>query len=90
MDVTRAVSEDPRSRKRSAIDLGVYEMATAFTPAASWTYKLDSEAKREHDFNNLLLELCCAVERQDSMLIEYCEGELKRMYRARGPGKGHR
>jgi hypothetical protein len=38
-------------------------MALTFTPAASWTHKLDSEDKREHDFNNLLQELRYAVQR---------------------------
>jgi hypothetical protein len=58
-------------------------MALTFTPAASWTHKLDSEDKQEHDFNNLLQELRYAVQRRDSILIEYFERELRRMYRAR-------
>jgi len=54
---------------------------TAFLPAASWTYKLDSEDRQMHDFSNLLLEFRYAVERQDRMMMEYCERELGRMYR---------
>jgi hypothetical protein len=30
-------------------------------PAASWTYKLDSDQKQEHDFSNLISELSYAV-----------------------------
>jgi len=61
-----------------------------FSPAASWTYKLDSEQAQEHDFSNLLEEFGYAVHRQDRMLMEYCEGELKRMFRAaiKCAGKG--
>ena len=55
----------------------------AFFPAASWTCPLDSERRQRHDFSNLLLEFKYAVERQDSMLMEYCECELERMYRER-------
>jgi len=63
-------------------------MATAFTPAVSWTHKLDSDKHQEHDFHNLVLEHRFAVERQDRRLIDYCECELGRMYRARKPRKG--
>lgn len=59
----------------------------AFVTTASWTHKLDSEAKQEHDFNNLLLEHRYAVQREDSVFAEYCERELSRMYRARRPRK---
>ncbi|HEY1219306.1 MAG: hypothetical protein ABSE42_16500 [Bryobacteraceae bacterium] len=62
----------------------------AFFTAASWTHNLESEDKEEHDFNNLLLEFRYAVQRQDSMLFEYCERELRRMYRARRPRKDQR
>lgn len=55
----------------------------ALCTAVSWTHKLDSENKQEHDFNNLLLEFRYAIERQDAMFAEYCERELGRMYRAR-------
>jgi len=58
--------------------------------AASWTHKLNSEDKRDHDFNNLLLEFRYAVQRQDSTFAEYCERELRRMYRARRPRKDRR
>lgn len=58
-----------------------------FTAAKSWTHRLDSEAKHEHDFNNLLLEFRYAMQRQDSTFAEYCERELGRMYRARRPRK---
>lgn len=61
-----------------------------FFAAASWTHKLDSEDKQEHDFNNLLMEFRYAVQRQDSRFIEYCERELGRMYRARRPRRGQR
>jgi hypothetical protein len=54
-----------------------------FSPAASWTHKLDSERLQEHDFLNLLVEFKYAVERQDFMMMEYCEVELNRMYRER-------
>jgi hypothetical protein len=57
--------------------------ATVFSPAANWTQKLDSERLQEHNFANLVLEHRLAVERQDRQLIEYCECELGRMYRAR-------
>jgi hypothetical protein len=59
----------------------------AFSPAASWTHKLDSEERQKHDFSNLLLEFKYAVERQDRMLMEYCECELGRMYREKGQPK---
>jgi hypothetical protein len=64
--------------------------ARAFFTTASWTHKLDSEAKQEHDFNNLLLEFRYAIQRQDAMFVEYCERELGRMYRARRPRKAQR
>ena len=63
---------------------------TAFSPAASWTHKLDSERLQEHDFTNLLQEFKYAVERQDRMMMEYCECELGRMYREKGQRKGQR
>jgi hypothetical protein len=53
----------------------------------SWTHKVDSEDKEEHDFNNVLLEFRYAVEREDPTFVEYCERELGRMYRARGATK---
>ena len=54
-----------------------------FSPATSWTHKLDSERLQEHDFTNLLVEFKYAVERRDQMMMEYCECELNRMYRER-------
>jgi hypothetical protein len=54
---------------------------TAFAPAASWTHKLDSVEKQEHDFSNLLSELGYAVRRNDRAMMNYCEYELKRMFR---------
>jgi hypothetical protein len=67
-------------------------MATkaAFTPAASWTYRVDSEEKKKHDFSNLVLEFRYAVERQDRMMTEYCNSELERMYREKGQRTGAR
>jgi hypothetical protein len=56
-----------------------------FSPAASWTHKLDSEKQQEHDFSNLLQEFGYALRRQDGKLIEYFERELRRMYRDRRP-----
>lgn len=53
----------------------------SFSAAASWTYKPDSDQAQEHDFSNLLEEFAYAVQRQDRMMMEYCEGELKRMFR---------
>ncbi len=44
--------------------------ARAFLTTASWTHKLDSEDKLEHDFNNLLLEFRYAVQRQDPTFVE--------------------
>jgi hypothetical protein len=61
-----------------------------FFTAASWTHKLDSEDREEHDFNNLLLEFRYAVQRQDSTFVEYGERELRHMYRARRPRKDRR
>jgi len=63
---------------------------STFSPAASWTYKTESEQAQEHDFSNLLAEFAYAVQRQDRMMINYCESELKRMFRAavKGAGKG--
>jgi len=59
--------------------------ARTFFATASWTHKLESEDKEEHDFNNLLLEFRYAVERQDCTFAECGERELRRMYRARRP-----
>jgi hypothetical protein len=56
-----------------------------FTPATSWTAKLDYEHQQEHDFCNLVQEFFYAVTRQDQRIMEYCEAELKRMYRDRRP-----
>ena len=56
---------------------------TTFVPAASWTHKLDSEAKEEHDFSNLIQEFAYAVQRQDRTMMAHCEGELKRMFQER-------
>ena len=53
----------------------------AFEPAASWPHKADSEEKQERDFSNLLQQFGHAVQRQDGIMIKYCECELKRMFR---------
>ena len=58
--------------------------------AASWTHKLDSEKKQEHDFSNLILECRYAIQRQDQMMTEFCENELSRMYRERRRQKRQR
>ena len=58
---------------------------TAFSLAASWTHKPDSEKQQEHDFSNLLQEFGYALRRQDGKMIEYFECELRRMYRDRRP-----
>jgi hypothetical protein len=63
---------------------------TAFFPAVSWTHHLDSERHEEHDFDNLLLELRYAVERQEQTMMKFCESELSRLYRERRPRKGRR
>ena len=62
----------------------------AFSPAASWTQRLDPKERQKHDFSNLLLEFKYAVNRQDRMMMEYCECELQRMYREKGQRKGQR
>jgi hypothetical protein len=54
-----------------------------FTTSASWSSWLDYEKQQEHDFCNLLQEFRYALLREDQKLIEYCESELKRMYRER-------
>jgi hypothetical protein len=61
----------------------VQVMTNPFSFSTSWTHKLDSERLEEHDFNNLIQEFRYAVERQDRMMMVYCEGELKRMYQER-------
>ena len=55
----------------------------SFVPAVSWTHRLDSEAKEEHDFSNLILEFGYAVQRQDQTMMRYCECELERMFHER-------
>ena len=62
----------------------------AFVPVSSWTHKLDSEKHEEHDFCNLLSEFRYAVQRQDRMMMEYCEHELWRMYSDRRQHNGRR
>jgi hypothetical protein len=54
---------------------------THFAPAASWTQKLDTVEKEEHDFSNLLAELGYAIRRNDMRMMSYCEHELRRMFR---------
>jgi hypothetical protein len=56
---------------------------TDFITAGRWTRSLDSERLQEHDFKNLLVEFKYAIDRQDQMMMEYCESELNRMYRER-------
>lgn len=52
------------------------------TPAASWTHQSgDTEAKREHDFNNWLMELTLAAESGDSKVVAFVTDELRKMYR---------
>jgi hypothetical protein len=57
--------------------------AKGFSPASSWTCKPDSEQAQERDFSNLLEEFGYAIQRQDQAIMEYCESELKRMFRER-------
>ena len=54
-----------------------------FTPSVSWSSWLDYEKQQEHDFCNLLQEFRYAVMRKDQIVIEYCETQLKQMYRER-------
>lgn len=54
-------------------------------PAPSWTHRLNSEEKQEHEYSNLLQEFAYAVQRQDGMMMKYCVCELKRMFRERRP-----
>jgi len=61
---------------------------TAFFLSKSWTHKLDSERHEEHDFCNLLSEFRYAVQREDRMMMEFCERELWRMFRERRPKEG--
>lgn len=51
-------------------------------PATSWTHlRGDTEAKREHDFNNWLQELVFAVERGDGRMVAFISEELRRGFR---------
>jgi len=50
-----------------------------------WTFTLDPEKKRDHDFANLLQELVYAVQRQDGAMTTCCVDELRRMFRERKP-----
>ncbi len=50
-------------------------------PAASWTHKRDSEAHREHDFNNWLQELVFAVQAGDSKMVAFVAEELRKEFR---------
>jgi len=54
---------------------------TKLSPAASWMHRPDPEAVREHDFANLLQDFRYAVEQQDRTMMDYCESELRSMYR---------
>jgi len=49
----------------------------------SWTHNFNSEQQQDHDFCNLLQEFAYAVDRQDRPMKDYCEHELKRMFRER-------
>ena len=54
---------------------------TRVSPAASWTHRRDLQAVREHDFGNLLQDFRYAVEQQDRTMMDYCECELRLMFR---------
>jgi len=56
-----------------------------FRAAVGWTFTLDPEKKRDHDFANLLQELVYAVQRQDGAMTTCCVDELRRMFRERKP-----
>ena len=79
-----------RTKGAGLLDGGGMTPRAAFSPAASWTYKLDSDKKQKHDFSNLVQEFRYAVQQQDRMMMEYCESELERMYRGRGQQTGRR
>ena len=64
--------------------------AKGFCPAASWTYKRDSERLEDHDFCNWLQEFKYAVRSEDQMMMEYCESELMRMFREKRAGTRRR
>jgi hypothetical protein len=57
---------------------------------ASWTYKLDPDKKRQHDFSHSVMEFKYAVQQQDQLMIDFCENELERMFRERGEQRRHR
>jgi len=52
-----------------------------FSPTASWTSNRNADRLEEHDFSNLLQDFKYAVGRDDQTMMEYCEGELMRMFR---------
>jgi hypothetical protein len=63
---------------------------TPFLHAGSWTHKLASDQKQEHDFSNLISELGYAVRREDMRMMKFCEFELKRMFREKKPAARRR
>ena len=80
--------DDDRSNKLRGANF--MTLMTTVCPTASWTHKLDSEKRQEHDFSNLLQEFGYALRREDEKMIEHLESELRRMYRDRRPQKERR
>lgn len=59
-----------------------FEKRVSITPAASWTHQSgDTEAKREHDFDNWLQELVFATEGANAEMVAFIAEELRKMYR---------
>lgn len=51
-------------------------------PEDSWTYRRDSDFRREHHFRNLLQELASAIRREDQQLEASLYTELIQAYQA--------
>ncbi len=52
------------------------------TPSKSWTHRRgDTEAKREHDFNNWLTELAFAIEAGDTQMAQFILNALRESYK---------
>lgn len=63
------------------------ESPSSITPASSWTHKRgETEAKREHDFDNWLQELVYAAESSDIKMVAFVSGELRKLYREANRG----
>lgn len=65
------------------------ERPSSITPASSWTHQHgESEAKREHDFDNWLQELVYASESGDSKMVAFVSGELRQLYKSANRQRG--